>query len=196
MFEVEQKFRVDGFQSVECGIQELGGQFHPAETQIDLYFAHPSRDFAITDEAFRIRRVGRANFMTYKGPKIDATTKTRREIELPLPDGEDVCARYVELLAALGFAPVAEVRKDRRVAIVPWSGWQIHVALDDVTELGPFVELEISADEHSVEAARQCLALLAKRLGLEHNERRSYLELCHGLNSRRDTFDGRVEQLD
>ena len=44
----------------------------------------PCRDFAQTDEALRIRTVGDTSFVTYKGPKLDATTKTRRELELPL----------------------------------------------------------------------------------------------------------------
>ena len=52
----------------------------PAE-QVDTYFSHPARDFAATDEALRIRSIDQENFVTYKGPKLDATTKTRREID-------------------------------------------------------------------------------------------------------------------
>jgi adenylate cyclase class IV len=37
--------------------------------------------------------------------------------------------------------------------------------------------LEITADEAGVDAARQSLQTLAKQLGLEQSERRSYLEL-------------------
>ena len=69
----------------------------------DRYFAHPSRDFARTDEALRLRRIGEFNFITYKGPKLDATTKTRREIEIGLADGQQAATDAAELLAAIGF---------------------------------------------------------------------------------------------
>ena len=39
------------------------------------------------------------------------------------------------------------------------------------------MELELAADEHSVEAAKAAIASLADELVLEHSERRSYLEL-------------------
>ena len=85
----------------------------PAIGQSDRYFAHPSRDFARTDEALRIRTVGASSFVTYKGPKIDVTTKTRRELELPLDPGDADGSQFAELLTALGFTPVAVVRKQR-----------------------------------------------------------------------------------
>ena len=46
----------------------------------DHYFNGHDRDFHQTDEAFRIRRMGEKNFLTYKGPKRDTDTKTRIEI--------------------------------------------------------------------------------------------------------------------
>ena len=82
--------------------------------QSDQYFAHPARDFAQTDEALRIRTVGDTSFVTYKGPKLDATSKTRRELELPLAASDPDGSQFAELLAALGFTPVAIVRKQRR----------------------------------------------------------------------------------
>ena len=91
----------------------------PAQEEIDVYFAHPARDFAQTDEALRLRRKGDANCITYKGPKIDATTKTRREIELPLAPGPESLASWTALLEAVGFRPAGEVRKSRRKAASP-----------------------------------------------------------------------------
>jgi adenylate cyclase class 2 len=141
-----------------------------------VYFAHPARDFARTDEALRIRRAGSSAFVTYKGPKIDATTKTRREIDLRLPRGDPPEA-WADLLVALGFQPVAEVRKRRRKAHADWEGRRVEISLDDVDELGTFVELELVTDPDDVEAAKAVLASLAKHLSLSQSERRSYLEL-------------------
>jgi adenylate cyclase class 2 len=145
--------------------------------EIDVYYQHPARDFAVTDEALRIRRKGCSGFITYKGPKLDSTTKTRREIDLALPDDPAGLAGYAELLEALGFTPIAEVRKERRKARVAWQRRQVEASLDDVAGLGTFVELELLTQPEDVAAARQCLLSLADRLGLAGSERRSYLEL-------------------
>ena len=179
-FEVEQKFPVSDLAEIERRLGELKVTIGPPVEQVDLYFAHPVRDFAHTDEALRIRRVGNDCFITYKGSKIDPATKTRREIELPLAGGVAAFPRWTELLAALGFRSVAEVAKRRRTGRLEWEGRQVEVALDEVGPLGSFVELEIVADAAEVEPARDCLASLAAKLGLERSERRSYLELLLG----------------
>ncbi len=177
MYEVEQKFAVADLQSVADKLRDLGAAFADSVVQVDRYFAHPARNFSQTDEALRIRRVGERNCLTYKGPKIDPTTKTRREIELPLLAGEAQAAAVGELLAALGFSPAGVVRKTRRAAHLTCDGWNVEAALDTVDDLGGFVELEIQADAPQLDAARGVLAKLARGLGLADSERRSYLEL-------------------
>lgn len=176
-YEVEQKFAVGDQTGLEAKLNALGIQWGDSVRQVDSYFAHPSRDFAKTDEALRIRRVGSANFVTYKGPKIDAATKTRRELELPLADGDPMAAQFRELLVALGFRPVADVVKQRRYGHVTWEGQDAEIALDDVAEVGRFVEIELSATAEGLDAARKCLSSLAAALDLANSERRSYLEL-------------------
>jgi len=176
-YEVEQKFRVADMHAVEKRLAALGAQIQSPVLQTDTYFAHPCRDFAETDEAFRMRTVGEKNFLTYKGPKIDAHTKTRQEIELPIHDGEGFASQFVQMLNSLGFQEVSQVRKSRRTADTPWGDKMVEVALDEVAGAGDFVELELSADENSLDAARSALAELAAELHLSENERRSYLEL-------------------
>jgi adenylate cyclase, class 2 len=72
---------------------------------------------------------------------------------------------------------VAEVRKVRRRFEIPWEGKTFEAVIDDVAEVGNFLELELSANETDVEAAKACIASLAARLGLAKTERHSYLEL-------------------
>jgi adenylate cyclase class 2 len=181
MLEVEQKFAVPSFSAIEAQLRERGVHLSSPIAQADRYFSHPSRDFAQTDEALRIRQVGDDNRITYKGPKLDKLTKTRREIELPLAPGAARGDEYAELLQALSFTPVAVVRKTRRIGELHYQGFCVEIALDDVESVGTFVELEISADESSLDAARTALLALANDLGLRDVERRSYLEmLLHG----------------
>jgi adenylate cyclase class 2 len=175
--EVEQKFPVDGLAAVETRLIALGARVSETKREVDLYYAHPARDFATTDEALRIRRTGEVSCLTYKGPKIDATTKTRREIELPLPGGPEGYASWTGLLEALGFRPIAEVTKERRKAFVAWEGRQVEVSLDRVDPLGTFVELELVTGADEIAPAKACIASLAGHLGLTGSERRSYLEL-------------------
>lgn len=182
VFEVEQKFRVDRLDEIRCACETRGAMFAEPIGQVDCYFRHPARDFGQTDEAFRLRQVGERNWITYKGPKIDSTTKTRRELELPLPDGVETFNRFRELLVALGFTPVGEVRKRRRYAQMNWLGAPLTVVLDQVEGLPPHVEIETMSEEHELDAARDRIASLARELGLGSSERRSYLELL--LNSR------------
>jgi adenylate cyclase class 2 len=176
-YEVEQKFPVQDFGEMERKLVALGGEFASAIEQVDRYFAHPARDFAKTDEALRIRRTGEENRITYKGPKLDLQTKTRQELELPLPPGRQAAEDFSSLLHALGFRRVAEVFKRRRKLHFSWQGFEVEASLDEVERVGRFVELEIVADHQRLDAARESLLALAKELGLETIERRSYLEL-------------------
>ncbi len=176
-FEVEQKFPVADMATVESKLVELGAEISPPKQERDLYFAHPARDFRQTDEALRIRRRGREAFITYKGPKLDKVTKTRHEIDLPLPTEAGSADAWQSLVEALGFRPVTEVPKQRRKAFVAWQGRRVEVSLDEVAELGTFVELELVTQADDVEPAKSCIATLAEELGLLQSERRSYLEL-------------------
>ncbi len=176
-YEVEQKFPVEGLSGIEGKLAAMGARISEPRVEVDVYYAHPARDFAVTDEALRIRRVGGAAFLTYKGPKVDATTKTRHEIELPLGSDSSSAAAWSGLLESLGFRPVGEVRKRRRKAIVAWQGRQIEMSLDELDQLGTFVELELVVASQEVEAAKTHVNSLAEAVGLSGSERRSYLEL-------------------
>jgi adenylate cyclase class 2 len=185
-YEVEMKFSAADLGALQSRLVEFGATISAAETEVDFYFAHPARNFAQTDEALRIRRKGVQNFVTYKGPKLDATTKTRREIDLPLPPGEETVQAWTGLLHALGFTIAGEVRKSRRKAHVDWQNRSVEVSLDEVEGVGSYAELELIAEADGLDAARACIGSLAERLGFQGSERRSYLELLlTGLSQRR-----------
>jgi adenylate cyclase class 2 len=175
--EVEQKFPLADAAAIEQRLLDLGARFAGAVTQSDRYFNHPAHDFAQTDEALRIRSVGEINFITYKGPRLDYTSKTRQEIELPLASGPDQAEHYAQLLKALKFREVATVTKSRREAEFAWQGTPVHAMLDEVAGLGSFLELEIVTSADGISAAQATLQSLATALGLGSSERRSYLEL-------------------
>lgn len=182
-YEVEQKFAIADVAALLEKLATLGVTLDPPVAQCDHYFNHPARDFAVTDEALRLRQSGSQCYVTYKGPKIDATTKTRQEIELPLPNGAAEGDAWPGLLVALGFRSVANVRKQRRAGRWPREGFDCEIVVDEVEGVGTYCELEISADEHSLAEAKACLQAAAAELGLLQVERRSYLELLLARNS-------------
>src|ERR1700732_1626722 len=109
MLEVEMKFPVADLSSLERRLADSGAVEEQTLDEADCYFNAPDRDFARTDEALRLRRIGSANFVTYKGPKIDAQTKTRVEVEVPLAEGDRWASDFMQLLTYLGYRKVAVV---------------------------------------------------------------------------------------
>ena len=175
--EVEQKYRVENPAALRARLVALGAKFAPAVRQVDAYFNHPARDFAQSDEAFRIRSIGDENYLTYKGPKLDRTVKTRRELEQPIVSGAAAAAQFTELLVALGFRPTAKVAKSRESASVAWGGVEYEIAWDEVDGLGTFLELELVVEREAMDAAKSQILALERELKLTTIERRSYLEM-------------------
>jgi adenylate cyclase, class 2 len=177
MFEIEQKYAHADFAKLERRLAEWGAALGDAHEEADHYFNAPDRDFARTDEALRLRRIGSENFLTYKGPKQKADVKVRTELEIPIQPGDAAAAYMTRLLTHLGYRFVALVKKRRRKASLERDGCSFTIALDDVEGLGHFAEVEVLAPEERREDAERAVAALAAELGLIDVERRSYLGL-------------------
>lgn len=173
MYEVELKVRADR-DAVEATLEAEGAKPLGSVTQLDTYYDAPMRDFAATDEALRIRREhadGETTKLTYKGPLIDETSKTREEHETTVEDADALIAT----LGALGFDAVATVEKHRER--FEFDGYT--VTLDRVEDLGEFVEVETEAHEEGIDDAREGVRATLEDLDLdpEGGIRTSYLEL-------------------
>jgi len=181
MYEVEIKQRAD-HERVRRRLEAMDADPLGAVVQVDTYYDAPHRDFAETDEALRVRReragaeTGTESgettaHLTYKGPLVEAESKTRQEFETAVGDDEALDA----ILDALGFEPAATVEKERR----RFGVGEYTVTLDTVESLGEFVEIETDADEEGVDTAREGAQSLLADLGLEPGPgiRTSYLEL-------------------
>jgi adenylate cyclase class 2 len=180
MLEVEVKYRAPNPAAVRARLLALGARRAWEADEADHYFNGPDRDYRQTDEAFRIRRTAEDTRLTYKGPKREAATKTRKEVEVTVGDGRaETATEMSELLVCLGFRPVAVVRKkrvayhlDRPVGGKPRA---VEVCFDEVEKVGSFVEVELVAEESAFEDAKAAVLGLATELGLTDQERRSYL---------------------
>ena len=180
MLEVEAKYQLTDATSVVARLTEWGAKPIAEHVEADHYLNAPDRDFARTDEAFRLRRIGDVNLLTYKGPRQDLTSKTRTELEVPCPPGAEVAEAFLKLFRHLGYRPTAIVRKRR--TIYEWSrgGFTVHACLDDVDGVGRFIELEIVARDEDYNRAHAIVFRIAEELGLGTPENRSYLEQLLG----------------
>jgi adenylate cyclase class 2 len=188
-YEVEVKYRSVDLDQLERRLTEQGAVGGAATEQEDTYLCHPARDFALTNEALRLRRVMDENRITYKGPRLHGPTKTREEIEIGVAGGEHARRGLVRLFERLGFQPVATIRKTRKPFHLAFDGRDIEAALDRALGLGDFIEIETQAlSETDLPAAQAAVLTLADQLGLTEVEPRSYLRMA--LDARRDTIAG------
>jgi adenylate cyclase, class 2 len=177
MLEIEMKFRVNDFTAVEQALRTWQATPQPALEEADHYFNAPDRDFGQTDEAFRLRRIGVENRVTYKGPKQPGPTKTRTEIEIGLEPGAGAADDFCRMVQHLGYRPTAVVKKRRRIFAFERAGFALQACLDEVETLGRFVEIEIVAEPAQKERAQETLLAVVRDLGLPASEPRSYLEM-------------------
>lgn len=172
MYEVEVKVRAE-HETVRQRLTDRGAELVDRVDQIDTYYDAPHRDFAATDEALRLRRETAdgetTTRVTYKGPLVDARSKTRREAETAVDEGTAMEA----ILDGLGFEPAATVEKKRERYLI--DGYT--VTLDNVAGLGEFVEVERKAED--VDAAREGAFSVLRSLDLDPDDqlRTSYLGL-------------------
>jgi adenylate cyclase class 2 len=160
-------------------LQEFGSASEELK-QTDYYFSSPTRNFAVTDEALRLRQIltklGKEKIeLTYKGPKQGESMKIREEITIEVSD----YSKSIKFLENLGFQVVTVVKKKR----TNWLVDQFIISVDEVEDLGSFMEIEITTLTDNSEEIRECkeriISLVKKIL---HNwtgedERKSYLEL-------------------
>lgn len=179
MIEVEVKAKIDNFEDMEKKLSELGALKTKKEFQEDIYFNSPVVDFAKTDEALRIRTTRENDdeniFITYKGPKIDKKSKTRKEIEMGIEEAQ----KCSEIFEAIGFKRVRTVRKNRQY----YTYEHFEISLDDVENLDLYMEIEIALEDGSdYNDAQNSIFELFEKLGIiDGFERTSYLELLEKL---------------
>jgi adenylate cyclase class 2 len=172
MIEIEIKARVEDPKDMEMSIIALGAVPIGIENQEDTYYNSQYRDLGKTDEFLRIRVEDDQSFLTYKGPKMDSVSKTRKEFQIEINDADNLR----NILTSLGFFPVVTVTKKRK----NYRLGDFFIALDDVRNLGNFIEIEISAeDSKRYEEKVESIFKFIEKLGISRKAtiRKSYLDM-------------------
>jgi len=182
--EIEAKMKVDDLDKVRQRLRALSAIESKNIDEINTFLDSADRALLAKDEGLRVRRNRDARtsqdtiVITFKGARQTGAVKQREELELTIEDYDDAIA----LLSRLGYAPMLTFEKKRQT-------WQIdncEIALDDLPELGTFVEIE-GPDEI-------CVLRVRERLGLNEVPliKDSYAALVqrHRDTARAREFDG------
>lgn len=181
MIEVEIKAKINDKNDALRKIKEIGGIYSHSEEQEDFYFNAPDKDYRKTDEALRIRIIPTENdfkkILTYKGPKLDKISKTRKEIEVEIDDIDNM----TDILVNLGFKVSATVSKVRRI----FDYEKYTITLDKLEELGYFMEIEyVAQEDDDIDKITENIMKIFEKLNITSGfERKSYLELLEDKNN-------------
>ncbi len=170
MLEIEIKVKVPSLERIRTNILANGGKMNEKVVEQDTYYNAPHKDFGVTDEALRIRDAGGNIIVTYKGPKTTILgSKIREEINMKV----ESLTLFDSIITKLGFKRVANVCKTREYYVFG----EFSIALDEVDNLGTFVEVELITDGDQQIAAEK-VDTVAKKLEINGDRHTiSYLEL-------------------
>lgn len=179
MIEVEIKLPIANKEVVESDLCCMGFVKTSQICEEDCYFDNEARQIRKNGEVLRIRKV--TDFqasqsdvvITFKGKKMDQISMSRRELETQIADAET----GIQIFEALGFQivppKVSKIRQEYRFE-------QMTACIDQVQNLGDFLELEIVIQEgaNKDEALEQIENVL-QNLGysLKDTVRNSYLSM-------------------
>jgi len=191
LIEVEIKVKIENPDDMRKKFIEHSGIYKMSLLHEDTYFNMPEglRDFRKSDEALRIRKSIESHidrkeprqkskyFITYKGQKMDSTTKTRKELESIVEEGETLR----DILKLLGFREIFTVKKERELYEFEYQGHKIEALIDYLPILKEhFIEVEIGTDsKEEIDKATRVLFDFLNIFGIreEQSIRKSYLEL-------------------
>ena len=191
MIEVEIKVRIENPDLMRKKFKENHGSYKFSLIHEDTYYNMPKelRDFKQTDEALRIRKSLKYDknktekeqesnyFLTYKGKKMDTSTKTREEIDLKIEDLE----KMKRILNVLGFQEILTVKKERELHEFEFKNHSIEALIDYLPILKQyFIEVEYLTEfSDKIDESKEILFDFLSVLGIRKEESitKSYLEL-------------------
>lgn len=180
-YEIEIKLPVNNPDDVKEQLRSNGFQEEAVIRECDMYYNSLYHDVKKLGEALRIRKstnLSTGKFqaqINFKGKKIDDVSMSRQEYETLVENPESM----EKILIALGFEPAGGVQKTRCYM----KRDNMTACLDQVDNLGYFLELEMIASEESMR--EQYLHIIEKfltELGLAMKDtvRTSYLSMLTG----------------
>lgn len=162
--EIEVKAKVSNLADLAEKLEKMGVHLSEPIVQNDETFVDGNYgnydEFQPDKNILRIRETNGKFIFTLKQPKTNEFDSLERETEIAEP------AELKEALILMGYKPVVEIHKIRRKA--KYKDYEI--CLDEVLELGSFVEVEkITDDVNATEVQKELFQFLEK-LGIKKED--------------------------
>jgi len=165
MREIEVKARLTKPDQTKKALAKLGIKFNKPDRQVDLIYSEIDWDFGqftTGRNIVRIRQQSGRTLLTLK--RAMTNDQDSLEHELAIADPQEM-ARILKLM---GYQLRVKLKKYRQKARYK----NIEICLDEVDQLGSFIELERLADDHAEAAKIQTeLFTFLKTLGIKDEER-------------------------
>lgn len=167
MVEVERKRQIEDPAALLQRIAHLGYMSAGTVTETDTYYSRPDVDFMQTVECLRVRQRDGFAEVTYKPASTLATSSeagvvAKVETNVLLA-GEGQAEEANRLLFMLGMVELARVEK-RRTMWHPEGSDHVTVAVDEITGVGSFLEVEVMS--RSTTLANGILTAVEGELGV------------------------------
>lgn len=169
-YEVERKrvISMNDTAVLQVNLKSTGYKLVDVLEESDRYFTRRDIDYMKSVECLRIRQRKDFSEITYKPASTKETFSTegivaKRELNVSLKSESDGNLA-VELLEIIGLLPLAQVKKKRQCYKKDGQP-NITIAIDTVTDVGNFVEVEVMSSS-PVEASKH-LGQLEKKLGID-----------------------------
>lgn len=139
MREIEIKIRVKSIQEIKQKLRKLGFKLSQAITQVDKIFILSDLEFSEVDHGINVLRIRKeGSLFTFNLKRSISNELDSIEKEVTINDAE----KMGEILRLMGYREVVSVKKKRIQCCVD----DYVICLDDVDNLGFFIEIEKKTD--------------------------------------------------
>lgn len=159
--EIETKFKTKNLEAIKKKLVKLGAVFSDEVDQKDEWYRWKGQELASQHPGSFMIRIRNQNGVFYFGTK-ELTNKTGVwiEYELQISDAEEM----KKIINQLGFTKVFTLTKKR----IPGRLEEFGLCLDDVKELGKYLEVEVISD--NPDEGKEKIRQLMTRLGIDDRE--------------------------
>jgi len=135
------------------------------ETEIDIYYSRPDKDFMKTRECLRIRYTSNYAELTYKPGTTEEMLEEnkfwKKEVTLVITGQIELVK---ELLRDLEYIELVKIEKERET----YQIFDVILTIDHIKELGWFSELEVQSDDEVY--ALETIESYAAKFGLREED--------------------------
>jgi len=164
--EIEVKFPLRNKEAVMLFLNQHAQPKTTSVVQKDTYFTPAHKNFLSNKypyEWLRLRESGEEIVLNYKHfyPENEKTTDYCDEFETKVDNSV-----IRKIFASLQFKELVTVEKSR----ITWMYKDVEIAIDDIKELGSFIELEITTPFEDPKKAKEYLYTVVQEIGAEIGE--------------------------